>query len=272
MPSGKASRQRRRAGVPPPPVRSKGASGQRRRQASPRVLIAAGVVVVAAAIAIGLAIALSGGSTTSLSNVPAVGSLANGLPGASAVQAMFDGIPQHGTTLGDASAPVTMEEFIDPQCPYCQMFETQVLPSLVKDYVRPGKLKILMQPWAFIGPDSVTGQAAELAAARQNRIFNYAELLYDNQRTENTGWLNDSMVAAVAESIPGLHVHQLLSERNSAAVKAAQAKVDALANALKVSGTPTLFVGKSGTQGAEVQMSSATDEPAVVAAIKAAGG
>src|SRR5580704_7722900 len=266
MPSGKASRQRRQAAAPPPPVRTKGRPGKPRqgsqqRQASPRVLIGVAAVVVAIAVAAGLALALSGGSSPSLKNVASVGSLANGLPGASAVDSMFTGIPQSGTILGSPSAPVTMEEFIDPQCPYCQMFETQVLPSLVKDYVRSGKVKIEMQPWAFIGPDSVRGQAAELAAARQNRIFNYAELLYDNQRTENTGWLNDSMVAAVAESIPGLRVHQLLSDRGSSSVKAAQQKVDALANTLKVTGTPTLFVGKSGTQGAEVQMSSATDEP-----------
>jgi protein-disulfide isomerase len=262
-------------------VRSKGSRGgsgtrqrqrQGQRQASPRVLIGAGVAAVVIAIGVGLAVALSGGSSPSLSTVPAVGAIAGGLPGASAVEQMFRGIPQTGTTLGSPSAPVTMEEFIDPQCPYCQEFETQVMPTLVKDYVRTGKVKVLMQPWAFIGPDSVTGQAAELAASLQNRIFNYAMLLYDNQRTENTGWLNDTMVTAVAASIPGLQVHKLLNDRGSSVVKAAQARVDALANQRKVTGTPTLFVGKSGTQGSEVQMASATDGAAVVAAIKAAGG
>jgi len=236
------------------------------------VLLGAGVAVIAVAAAIAVAVALSGGSSNSLTNVPLVGSLANGLPGAASVNALFKGIPQSGTTLGRASAPVTMQEFIDPQCPYCQKFETLVLPALVRTYLRPGWLKIEMQPWAFIGPDSVTGQAAELAAASQNKVFNYAELLYDNQRTENTGWLNDSMGAPVAESIPGLPVHQLLNTRNSAAVQAAQQKVDNLANLRKVTGTPTLFVGRSGTQGSQVQLASSTDEASVVAAIKAAGG
>ena len=269
MPSGKASRQRRQT-VSPPPVRSKGAP--RGRQASPRVLIGAAAVVVIAAIGIGIAVATSGGSSSSLANLPTVGSLTNALPGAAAVNALFEGIPQSGTTLGRSSAPVTMEEFIDPQCPYCQQFETVVLPSLVKDYVRSGHLKIEMQPWAFIGPDSVTGQAAELAAARQNKVFDFAEVLYDNQREENTGWLTTSMVAAVARSVPGLLVHELLTERNSGAVKAAQKQVDDLAIVRKVTGTPTLFVGKTGTQGTEVQMESSTDAAAVVAAIKAAGG
>jgi protein-disulfide isomerase len=275
MPSGKASRQRRQATAPPPvrskgsPKRGSGRSGQ--RQASPRVLIGAGIAVVVIAVGIGIAVALSGGSSSPpLKDVPAVGSIADGLPGSAAVESMFKGIPQAGTMLGDPSAPVTMEEFIDPQCPYCQEFETQVLPSLVKDYVRAGKLKIEMQPWAFIGPDSVTGQAAELAAAKQNRVFNFAEVLYDNQRTENTGWLNTSMIEAAAASVPGLKVKTLLSERSSSAVKAEQQTVDNLALARNITGTPTLFVGKTGTSGTEVQMSSATDGAAVVAAIKAA--
>jgi len=271
MPSGKASRQRRQT-VAPPPVRSKGAPRPGRRQASPRVLAGVAAVVVIVAVGVGIALATTGGSSGSLANLPTVGSLSNALPGAAAVEALFRGIPQQGTTLGSASAPVTLQEFIDPQCPYCQEFETLILPSLVKDYVRPGRLKIEMEPWAFIGPDSVTGQAAELAAAKQNKVFDFAEVLYDNQREENTGWLTTSMVGAIARSVPGLLVHELLNERSSSAVKAAQQKVDALATLRKISGTPTLFVGKSGTQGSEVQMTSATDGAAVVAAIKAAGG
>jgi protein-disulfide isomerase len=231
------------------------------------VLIGAGAVVLAVVIAVVLAVAMRGGSSSSLTNVPAVGSLTNGLPGASDVNAMFEGIPQSATTLGSPSAPVTMVEFVDPQCPYCQEFETQVLPDIVKNYVKTGKLKIQLEPWAFIGPDSTSGQAAILAAAEQNKAFNYAELLYENQGTENTGWLNDSMIAAVAASIPGLQVHTLLNARSSASVEAAQKQVDNLATNRKVTGTPTIFVGKTGTQGAQVNLASATDEQTLVDAI-----
>ena len=265
MPSGKANKRRRTTPAAPPPVRSKGSP--RRRQASPRVLVAAGAIVVAIGVAIVLGVVLGSGSSSSLGDVPAAGTLTDALPLAANVNALFKGIPQSGTTLGHASAPVTMVEFIDPQCPYCREFETTVLPSIVKNYVRTGKLRIQMEPWAFIGPDSVRGQAAELAAAEQNKAFNYAELLYDNQGVENTGWLNDNMVAAAAGSIPGLRVHTLLNARSSRSVKAAQKQVDDLAISDKVSGTPTLYVGKTGTKGAEVKLASPTDEPTLVAAI-----
>jgi protein-disulfide isomerase len=269
MPSGKTSRELRRSPrVPAPPVRPKGGPG--RRRASPRVLLAAGAIVVAAVAAAVLAVVLTGGSSSPPKNVPAVGSLANGLPGAGEVQALLKGVPQNGLILGQPSAPVTMVEYVDLQCPYCQQFETQVMPGVIRRYVRTGKLKVQLRPWAFIGPDSVRGQRAVLAAARQNKAFNYAELLYDNQATENTGWLSDSLVTSAAASIPGLRVPELLSDRDSAPVKAAAKTVDAQVQADGVSATPTIFVGKSGTHGTEVKLSSPTDAQTLVSAINAA--
>ena len=83
-----------------------------------------------------------------------------------------------------------MTEYIDLQCPICQEFETTVMPDIIQKYVRTGKVKVEVRPWAFIGPDSYRGQAAMLAAAKQNKAFNYSPILYDNQGTENTGWLD----------------------------------------------------------------------------------
>jgi protein-disulfide isomerase len=269
MASGKSSRRQRQATrSAPPPVRSRGAP--RRRQASPRVLLGAGAVAVIVVVGIVLAVVLTGGSSSTPKNVAAVGSLTDALPGAADVQARFKGIPQTGTTLGSPTAPVTLVEYIDLQCPYCQKFETQLFPDIVSQYVRNGKLKVVMRPWAFIGPDSTRGQAAVLAAAKQNRAFNYAGLLYDNQGTENGGWLSDDMVTAAATSIPGLRVHQLLGDRSSSAVKDQIQNITKLVQADNVSGTPTLFVGKSGQPGTEVTLSSPTDKASLVQAIQAA--
>jgi len=265
MPRGKANKRRRQTTPVPPPVRVRGQG--RERKASPKLLVAAAFVAVAAIVAVVLGVSLGKSSSHAFASVPAVGSLRNALPGASDIEALFKGIPQSGTTLGSSKAPVTMTEFIDAQCPYCQEFETTVLPSLVKDYVRTGKVRIQMEPWAFIGPDSTRGQAAELAAAEQGKAFNFAELLYFNQGEENTGWLNDAMIASAARSIPGLHTRTLDAARSSSAVKHAQQNVDKLALTEKISGTPTLFVGPTGTRGAEVALSSPTDKAAVVAAI-----
>jgi protein-disulfide isomerase len=248
MTSGKVSKRRRReARVPPPP----GA----RRQASPKVLIGAALAVALIVLAIVLGFVFTGGSSSS--NTPARGSLAGGLPGAADAQRLFRGIPQHGNVLGSPKAPVTVVEYVDLQCPFCQEFETKAMPTLLSRYVRPGKVKIEARPIAFIGPDSERGRAGALAAGEQNRLFNYMQLLYLNQGTENTGWLDDAMASAAAASIPGLDVDAWSSARGSSAVTDQESQFDNEGDADNVTETPTVLVGKTGgkLQKASVSLS-----------------
>src|SRR5579871_7031990 len=123
MPSGKRSKQQRREATvavrTPPPVRSKGAP-RGVRQASPRALAIGGGVVALVVVAIVLGFVLSkGGSSSGLpKGTPAVGSAAgaSALPGATDIQSLYRGIPQHGLYLGSDTAPVQMTMFIDLQC------------------------------------------------------------------------------------------------------------------------------------------------------------
>jgi protein-disulfide isomerase len=250
MPSGKKSKQARRAAASaPPPVQSKGAP--RRRQADPKVLGIAGGVVAVVVVAIVLAVVLTGGGGGGKlpAGTPAVGNCAtNGLPGCSDVASLFKGIPQQGLYLGSPFAKSQMTIYIDLQCPFCQKYETDVMPTLVKNYVRTNKVRIKVMPWAFIGPDSTRGQKAMFAAAKQNKAWDFAEVLYFNQGVENTGWLNDSMVAQAAASVDGLDVRKLWSDRNSGSVSKQVADVAAQAAVNRVTGTPTVFVGKTGTK------------------------
>jgi protein-disulfide isomerase len=258
MPSGKQSKRRRQAAkVPPPPVRTAG-----RRQASPRVLIAAAAIVVLVAVGIVLGVVLSSGGSSSPPS-------AAQLPDATDVRQLFAGIPQHGQVLGRPTAPVTMVEYIDLQCPYCQQFETTSMPSVIRQYVRTGKLKVESRPVAVIGPDSLLGQQGALAAARQNKMFDFAQLLYDNQGTENTSWLKDPIVKSAAASIRGLDKSRFLSDLRSSAVSAKIRTINGQATAIGLNKTPTVLVGKTGTTLHEVDVSP-TDPATLIAAVKKA--
>ncbi len=183
---------------------------------------------------------------------------------------MFTGIPQASNTLGPASAPVTMVEYIDLQCPFCGEFESTVLPKLVSTYVRPGKVRIEQKLLAFIGPDSERGRSAALAAGMQNKQFNFSEILYLNQGTENTGWLDANMITAATVSIPGLRLPQLLVDAKSSQVSDTEKAIDDEAKAAGINSTPTILVGKTGSTPVRVQMSSPVDYQAVAAAIDGA--
>jgi protein-disulfide isomerase len=260
--SGKQAKRRRTAQAPP----RQQARGSARREASPRVLIAAAVIVALLAVGAVLAVKLTGGSDAK----PPPPGVA--LPGSGDVERLLKGIPQSGNVLGSPTAPVTLVEYIDLQCPYCQQFETQVMPTVIERYVRSGKLKVDARVLAFIGPDSLRGQSAAIAAGQQDKEFNFVQLLYGNQAGENSGWLSDDMVRAAAASIPGLDVNQLVAASDSDAVHAQAQTYVKQATADQVSGTPTLLVGPTGGTLKTVTLSSPTDLQTLADAINAAQG
>jgi protein-disulfide isomerase len=235
MTSGKQARRQRQQSARPPVRSTEG------RRASPAVLIlAVAGILILAAVVVG-ALALTGGSDDS-------GGTTTGtkLPDAGVIAKQFAGIPQNGDVLGKASAPATLVQYIDLQCPVCRDFETSVMPTIIDRYVRTGKLKVISRPVVIIGPDSETGRRGMIAAFKQNRGFNFAQLLYFNQGPENGGWLDDSMVANAAASIPGVNVAALQKAAGSQAVKEQASTYDSQAQADGLSGTPTLVLGKSG--------------------------
>jgi protein-disulfide isomerase len=235
MTSGKQARRQRQAQVARPPVRS-----TEGRKASPTVLIAALVGIVGIVAAVLIVVVFARGGSSSSSAAPTT------LPDANVIEQQFSGIPQKGNVLGKATAPATMVEYIDLQCPVCREFETTTMPTIIQRYVRPGKVRVEARPIAFIGPDSETGRKGMIAAEQQNRAFNFSQLLYFNQGPENSGWLDDSMVASAAASIPGVDVKALQDATGSQAVADTAKTYDRQAQADAVSGTPTVLVGKTG--------------------------
>jgi protein-disulfide isomerase len=233
-------------------VRSKGAGGSRTRQASPKTLGIAGGVALVVIIAIVLAVVLGGSKKSSAGGgtLPAIGNAkwAGAMQGAPQANALFKGIPQKGLVLGKPSAPVEMEMFIDVQCPICRDYEVNNLPEIVQKYIRTGKVQLHLQPWAFIGPQSHTGRLGLIAATFQNKGFQYAKVMYDNQpdNSENTGYLNDHWMGQIASSVNGLKVQQVLSQKNDSAASTIAGKVDQLAKKANVQGTPTVLVGPTG--------------------------
>ena len=114
-------------------------------------------------------------------------------------------------------------EFADPQCPYCADWAKTSLPTIVRRYVRTGKVRIVFDGMAFVGADSDTALRTALAAGRQGRFWNVIELLFENQGTENTGWVTDSLLRSIGAAVPGLDAQRMLDERTSSDVESALA-------------------------------------------------
>jgi protein-disulfide isomerase len=207
------------------------------RERRRRTLWRLGIAVAAAAVIVAVLIAVSqSGDDTG-----------GPIEGGAETAELFAGIPQRGRFLGPRDAPVALLEFADMQCPACRQYSGDVMPELVNRYVRPGRLRMELQPIAILGPDSELGARAALAAARQDKMWDFTDLLYRNQGLENTGYLTESFVRDVAAAVPGLDVQRFTSDLYSAAVDRGLARAQDAARARGVNATPTVFAGRTGT-------------------------
>lgn len=196
---------------------------------------AIGLVVVAVLVGVSLV----GGKKSS---APPPTTVAMG-PGTAALLA---GIPQHGDTLGSPKAPVTLVEYADMQCPYCGEFARGTLPTLIRDYVRTGKVKLVFHGLEFVGADSDAALRAVYAAGQQNKLWSYGEVMFENQGTENTGWVTEDLIKALGEAVPGLDVEKMLSDRKTSLVTDAIAIAGQHGQTDGVEHTPWFELGKTG--------------------------
>lgn len=68
--------------------------------------------------------------------------------GKSALEEMVRFVPRRtalagGLQLGNDSAPVTVQAFLDYTCPHCRTFESTVFPKIKSGYIDPGRVKWL---------------------------------------------------------------------------------------------------------------------------------
>jgi protein-disulfide isomerase len=152
-------------------------------------------------------------------------------------------VPEHDGVLGDPSAPVTVTEFLDLQCPVCAEASRTLLPTLVNDYVRTGKVKLQARTLHFIGPDSVRAARVAAGAERQGRLWPFVEAFYAVQKAENSGYVTDDFVRSVATA-SGVDAGAALAYADTAAAQKPLAQASSDATRLGIDGTPTFTVAR----------------------------
>jgi protein-disulfide isomerase len=225
------------------------------------LLGAAAVGAIVVVVVLLSVVGTGGGSSGTISSTDTTGTAAT----ATATALSLAGIPQHGDTLGRAAAPVTIQVFEDPQCPYCREWNLGTLPTVVKDYVRTGKVKLVYRGINIIGPNSENGLRANYAAGEQNRLWQMSNELYARQGEENSGWINDATIASAAKAA-GVNVNSLSAASSTAAVTLMLKNAGAAATNYAVAGTPTFIVEAPPALPTQLQLS-ALDPAAFSAAL-----
>lgn len=84
---------------------------------------------------------------------------------------------------GSNSAPVTLVEFTDYQCPYCNKFHEKTFPKLISDLVQTGKVRFISRdlPLDF-HPHAFPAARATRCAGDQKKYWQMRHLLSSNPR------------------------------------------------------------------------------------------
>ncbi len=144
--------------------------------------------------------------------------------------------------LGNPNAKLTVVEFADYQCPFCEKFFTDSFPQIKKDYIDTGKAKFVYKSLAFLGKESTDAANAALCAKEQNRFWEYHDYLFKHQGPENSGTFSADNLKKFAASL-GLNTGQfndcLDKQKYNAQVQADLAE----ASRIGFNSTPSTAVG-----------------------------
>jgi len=143
--------------------------------------------------------------------------------------------------LGNPNAPITMVEFGDYQCTFCSKFFHETENSIITNYIKTGKVKILFKDYIILGQDSMNAANAAHCANDQKLFWEYHSMLYNNWAGEDTGWADLTHLHEFANTL-GL-------DMNVFSTCMSDLKWNELVNLssidgqkLGVTGTPTFFV------------------------------
>ena len=133
-----------------------------------------------------------------------------------------------------------MIEFGDLQCPVCKEYAEKVIPKLIEGPVASGRGEARVpQLDRSSGSTRSTPRRRRSPPGEQGRIWNFVELFYRNQGTENSGYVDDDFLEAVAQAAGVPDIEQWNSDRKSPRSRASELEADRAARrSLSVSTAP----------------------------------
>jgi protein-disulfide isomerase len=143
--------------------------------------------------------------------------------------------------LGDPNAPITLVEFGDYQCHYCNVFFQSIEKDIVKNYVDTGKVKIIFKDYNIIGEDSVIASQGAHCANDQGLFWEYHDILYSNWTGENNGWASSENLAIFAQQID-LNMNKWSECMKKGSHSQIILKSNDDARTLELTGTPAFFI------------------------------
>jgi protein-disulfide isomerase len=134
---------------------------------------------------------------------------------------------------GNPKGDVTIVEFFDYRCGVCKRIH-----PIVEELVRSdGNIRRIYKEWPILGPDSVIASRAAIASRAQGKYPEFHKAMMEAKAA-----LDEARILQIAASV-GLDTARLRKDMDSPAVEKVIAANYALADKLKLNGTPSFLIG-----------------------------
>ncbi len=144
---------------------------------------------------------------------------------------------------GNPNAKVTIIEFSDFECPFCQR-GASVMDQVLKAYPNDVKLSFKNMPLSFHQHAAGAAKAA-LAAGKQGKFWEMHDILFKNQQK-----LDPESLITHAQTL-GLNVEQFKTDLASSEISAQVEADQSLGQQVGVNGTPGFFINGVLVSGAQ---------------------
>jgi protein-disulfide isomerase len=143
-------------------------------------------------------------------------------------------------SIGRADAPVTMIEYSSLTCPHCASFHKDALPSIKRDFVDTGKVRIVF--WDFPLGNLAMAAAMVARCSGQKNYIPMIDAFFQSQETWARSNTPFDAIAGIAR-LSGMGVDDLENcLDNQDLLNALQAKAQEASQVLGVESTPTFFI------------------------------
>lgn len=149
-----------------------------------------------------------------------------------------------GYMLGSPTAPVTMVEFTDLQCPFCRQFHMTAFEQIQKTYIDTGKVRYISLDFPLsIHPFAMPAAEAEQCAGAQGQFWQMRHTIFLN----NAALTPASFETFATELKLDLPKFNACVAANTYAAQIAKDQQEGAAAG--VSGTPSFVIGRTSARG-----------------------
>ncbi len=157
-------------------------------------------------------------------------------------------VAQSSHVRGQPTAPITIEEWADFQCPACGAFARDTERQLLSTYIAKGQVRLVFHHFAFLGSESQWAAEASECADDEGKFWDLHDKLYASQAGENRGAFSKDNLKQIGS---GLGLGSSFAACVDSGRYAQRVRDDANAGKTRgVSATPTLFVNGRKIEGA----------------------